>query len=233
VDEHSNCFKTVYFLKKHFNFWKEKANKPFYKQRKKKVVKRSGKQKAFPKFRRILFIISENRTFLPHLSNKCGFFILSHEQTRRSTKRKKAILISCLFSVCSWLKTFFYGNLLNMQKVVTAEEMREIDRLTTEKYGIPSILLMENAAHAAARVITEKLGGSVAGKSFLILCGQGNNGGDGAALARILWSLGAEVFVYLYGKVDKTKDDARLNFEILRNVTKSKSYMQLLVPCRS
>jgi NAD(P)H-hydrate epimerase len=81
---------------------------------------------------------------------------------------------------------------------------------------------MENAAHAAARVITEKLGGSVAGKSFLILCGQGNNGGDGAALARILWSLGAEVFVYLYGKVDKTKDDARLNFEILRNVTKSK-----------
>jgi NAD(P)H-hydrate epimerase len=109
-----------------------------------------------------------------------------------------------------------------MQKVLTAEEMREVDRLTTEKYGIPSILLMENAAHAAARVITEKVGGSVAGKSFLILCGKGNNGGDGAALARILWTLGAEVFVYLYGKVDKTKDDAQLNFEILRNVTESK-----------
>ena len=73
-----------------------------------------------------------------------------------------------------------------MQKVLSAEEMREVDRLTTEKYGIPSILLMENAAHAAADVIKEKLGGSVAGKSFLILCGKGNNGGDGAALARIL-----------------------------------------------
>jgi NAD(P)H-hydrate epimerase len=109
-----------------------------------------------------------------------------------------------------------------MQKVVTAEEMREIDRLTTEQYGIPSILLMENAAHAAARVITEKLGGSVAGKSILILCGKGNNGGDGAALARILWTFGAEVFVYLFGKVDETKDDARLNFEILRNITESK-----------
>ena len=71
-----------------------------------------------------------------------------------------------------------------MQKVLTAEEMREVDRLTTEKYGIPSILLMENAAHAAADVIKEKLGGSVAGKSFLILCGKGNNGGDGAALGK-------------------------------------------------
>ena len=53
-----------------------------------------------------------------------------------------------------------------MQKVLTAEQMREVDRLTTEKYGIPSILLMENAAHAVARVITEKLGGSVKGKSI-------------------------------------------------------------------
>ena len=109
-----------------------------------------------------------------------------------------------------------------MQKVVTAEEMREIDRQTTEKYGIPSILLMENAAHAVARIITEKLGGSVAGKSFLILCGKGNNGGDGAALARILWTLGAEVFVYLFGKVDQTKGDARLNFEILKKITESR-----------
>ena len=81
-----------------------------------------------------------------------------------------------------------------MQKVLTAEEMREVDRLTTEKYGIPSILLMENAAHAAARIITEKLGGSVKGKSFLILCGKGNNGGDGAALARILWTQGANCY---------------------------------------
>ncbi len=108
-----------------------------------------------------------------------------------------------------------------MQKVLTAEEMREVDRLTTEKYGIPSILLMENAAHAAARVITEKLGGSVAGKSFLILCGKGNNGGDGAALARILWTQGADCFIYLFGKVDETKGDARINFEIIRKIALS------------
>jgi len=104
-----------------------------------------------------------------------------------------------------------------MQKVLSAEEMREVDRLTTEKYGIPSILLMENAAHAAARVITEKLGGSVAGKSFLILCGKGNNGGDGAALARILWNQNAYVIVILFGKSEETKGDARTNFEIWKN----------------
>jgi hydroxyethylthiazole kinase-like uncharacterized protein yjeF len=106
-----------------------------------------------------------------------------------------------------------------MQKVLTAEEMRQVDRLTTEKYGIPSILLMENAAHAAARVITEKLGGSVKGKSFLILCGKGNNGGDGAALARVLALQGAVVDVVLLEKIDETKGDARTNFQIIRNIT--------------
>ena len=102
-----------------------------------------------------------------------------------------------------------------MQKVLTAAQMREVDRLTTEKYGIPSILLMENAAHAVARVITEKLGGSVKGKSILVLCGKGNNGGDGAALARILAIQGADVDVLLLGKITETKGDARINFGVL------------------
>ena len=107
-----------------------------------------------------------------------------------------------------------------MQKVLTAEEMREVDRLTTEKYGIPSILLMENAAHAAARLITEKLGGSVEGKSFLILCGKGNNGGDGAALARVLWTQGAIVDVCLLGKIEDTKGNAKTNFEVIKNISR-------------
>lgn len=111
-----------------------------------------------------------------------------------------------------------------MQKVLTAAQMREVDRLTTERYGIPSIILMENAAHAVARVITEKLGGSVKGKSILILCGKGNNGGDGAALARILWEYEAFVSVVLIGKIDDTKGDARINFEFLRNLQKHGSF---------
>lgn len=107
-----------------------------------------------------------------------------------------------------------------MQKVLTAEQMREVDHLTTEKYGIPSILLMENAAHAAARVITERLGGTVAGKSFLILCGKGNNGGDGAALARILLNQKAKVHVMLIGKIEETKGDAKTNFEIIQKLNR-------------
>jgi hydroxyethylthiazole kinase-like uncharacterized protein yjeF len=119
-----------------------------------------------------------------------------------------------------WQNFLFCGNLsLAMQKVLTAEEMREVDRLTTEKYGIPSLLLMENAAHAAARIISEKLGGSVEGKSVLILCGKGNNGGDGAALARVFWTQGASVDVYLFGKVEDTKGDARINFEIIKKIS--------------
>lgn len=108
-----------------------------------------------------------------------------------------------------------------MQKVLTAAQMREVDRLTTERYGIPSIILMENAAHAVARVITEKLGGSVKSKSILILCGKGNNGGDGAALARILWTQGANCFVYLLGKIEETKGDARINFEAINRISES------------
>jgi hydroxyethylthiazole kinase-like uncharacterized protein yjeF len=106
-----------------------------------------------------------------------------------------------------------------MHKVLTAAEMREVDRQTTEKYAIPSLLLMENAAQAVARVITEKLGGSVKDRSFLILCGKGNNGGDGAALARILWTQGADVEVCLFGLVEHAKGDARVNFEILQKIS--------------
>ncbi|MEO7673538.1 MAG: NAD(P)H-hydrate epimerase, partial [Pyrinomonadaceae bacterium] len=108
-----------------------------------------------------------------------------------------------------------------MQKVLTAAEMREVDRLTTERYGIPSILLMENAAHAVARVITEKLGGSVKCRRILIVSGKGNNGGDGAALARILWNQGASCFVDLIGTVNETSGDARVNYESVLAVSES------------
>lgn len=107
-----------------------------------------------------------------------------------------------------------------MLKVLTAAQMREVDRLTTERYGIPSIILMENAAHAVARVIAEKLGGSVKGKSILILCGPGNNGGDGAALARILWQNNATVNVILLGKVSEVAGDAKTNLDFLIRIEK-------------
>jgi len=111
-----------------------------------------------------------------------------------------------------------------MQKVLTAAEMREVDRLTTEKYGVSPAILMENAAHGAANAIRERLGGSVKDKSVLILCGKGNNGGDGAALGRVLWQQGADVEVCLFGLVEDTKDEARANFEILQKITGSEEF---------
>ena len=94
--------------------------------------------------------------------------------------------------------------------------MREIDRLTAERYGIPSLTLMENAANATARCVSKSLGGEVSGKSILVFCGKGNNGGDGAAAARLLAIAGARVDVVLFGKVEETKGDARENFDRLR-----------------
>jgi len=91
--------------------------------------------------------------------------------------------------------------------------MREIDRLTSERYGIPSLQLMENAGAAVARVVVEHLSNDVAGKPVLVLCGRGNNGGDGAVTARLLAIAGARVDVVLFGKLEETKSDGRINFE--------------------
>ena len=97
-------------------------------------------------------------------------------------------------------------------KILSAAEMREVDRLTTERYGVPSLLLMENAATRTLEA-TEKKFGDVAGKRALVICGRGNNGGDGAALARLLQNKDASVDVLLLGRVEDSKGDAKANFQ--------------------
>jgi len=91
--------------------------------------------------------------------------------------------------------------------------MREIDRVTIERNGTPSLVLMENAAAATARAVADHAWGGVAGKSILVLCGRGNNGGDGAATARLLALAGARVDVVLFSRIEDTRGDARINFE--------------------
>ena len=99
-----------------------------------------------------------------------------------------------------------------MQPVLSAEQIREIDRLTVENYHIPSLLLMESAAGACLDAVQARLG-ELTGKKALILCGRGNNGGDGAALARALARAGLHCAVVLFGKLSETIGDARTNFE--------------------
>jgi NAD(P)H-hydrate epimerase len=96
--------------------------------------------------------------------------------------------------------------------------MREVDRLTTERYATPSLLLMETAASASARAIASRFSEGVSGLRLLILCGRGNNGGDGAALARMLSLEGALVEIILFGRVENARGDARTNFEIARQL---------------
>jgi hydroxyethylthiazole kinase-like uncharacterized protein yjeF len=92
--------------------------------------------------------------------------------------------------------------------------MREIDRLTTARFSTPSQLLMEEAAAASVQAIAASLPDGLQGKRAFVLCGRGNNGGDGAALARQLWLAGARADVVLFGRVEEAKADARTNFEI-------------------
>lgn len=101
-----------------------------------------------------------------------------------------------------------------MTRVVTSEQMRDLDRRATEEYGIPSLLLMENAGRAVFEVAKEMLGGDVRGKRVLVVCGPGNNGGDGFVSARHLHNSGALVQIAYYGDRSKAKGDALTNIEI-------------------
>jgi NAD(P)H-hydrate epimerase len=105
-----------------------------------------------------------------------------------------------------------------MRKIVSAAAMREIDRLTVERYAMPSLLLMEQAATATMRAIDARFDSNLSHKKVCVLCGGGNNGGDGATLARLLWLAGARVQVVLFGRVDQTQGDALTNFEIVRRL---------------
>ena len=91
--------------------------------------------------------------------------------------------------------------------------MKEIDRLTVETYRMPSQLLMEAAANACLQAVSSHFGAELQGKRALVLCGKGNNGGDGAALARGLARAGVHCDVILFGRVSETRGDARTNFE--------------------
>jgi ADP-dependent NAD(P)H-hydrate dehydratase / NAD(P)H-hydrate epimerase len=99
-------------------------------------------------------------------------------------------------------------------KILTAAQMGEVDRLTTERFLMPSILLMENAGRSFA-VELEKASPGFDGKRILIFCGRGNNGGDGLVVARCLALRGAWPSILLFSDPDKFKGDARTNWEIV------------------
>lgn len=98
--------------------------------------------------------------------------------------------------------------------VVTPDEMKTIDRTAIDEFGIPGIVLMENAALGVIREIAKILG-DIPGKTAVILAGKGNNGGDAFAVARHLYNMGAIVSVHVLAKLTDIKDDAKTNLDIL------------------
>lgn len=95
--------------------------------------------------------------------------------------------------------------------------VREVDRLAVEAFGMPGIALMENAAAALARACFERLDAR-ARPTVLLLCGPGNNGGDGFACARRLSNAGVRPVVALFGEPRDADSDAGVNLRILRAI---------------
>lgn len=102
-------------------------------------------------------------------------------------------------------------------KLVTPEQMKAIDASAIAQYGIPGIVLMENAASAVTEEACSMLG-SPDGADVLLLAGGGNNGGDAFAVARQLHGKGANTAVYLIGEKAAVKGNAHTNLSILRKI---------------
>lgn len=98
---------------------------------------------------------------------------------------------------------------------VSIDQMRQIDSRTIEEYGIPSMVLMENAGRQAADVARDMLGGEACGKNIVVICGKGKNGGDGFVVTRYLINWGAIARVFLMGNVSALAEETLANFKTL------------------
>src|SRR6476469_7896507 len=102
-------------------------------------------------------------------------------------------------------------------RVLNTQQMREADRQTIDEVGIPSIVLMENAGRQAVAAM-EAAFEDLASSRVAVLCGRGNNGGDGFVVARTLIQRGVETSVFLIGSVSDVQGDARTNIEVLGRI---------------
>lgn len=102
-------------------------------------------------------------------------------------------------------------------RLVKSFEMREMDRLTIQDLGIPGVVLMENAARGATRIFMDHFEPSK-DAHVVILCGGGNNGGDGYVMARYLTEAGAAVTVIVLSELKKISGDARINLDVIQRM---------------
>ena len=101
-----------------------------------------------------------------------------------------------------------------MQYLLNADEMKKCDRATIEEFGMPSMVLMERAAMA---VVDELMDGCFLLNRVMVICGSGNNGGDGFAVARLLKQKNIEIAVLFAGKEESLTEDAKMQKKICEN----------------
>lgn len=99
-----------------------------------------------------------------------------------------------------------------MKWFLSRDEVREVDRRAIDEYGVPGVVLMENAGRGAAELLVRQ---GIAGE-VVICCGAGNNGGDGYVMARHLELAGNRVQVLSICPLEQLRGDARINAEIAR-----------------
>ncbi len=97
-------------------------------------------------------------------------------------------------------------------KVLTAAQMRDADRLTTERFGVPSLQLMENAGASVVAFLQAQFP-DLPSRKIVVLCGKGNNGGDGLVAARLLKRLGCQPSVFLFAAPEALRGDAAVNLK--------------------
>jgi len=103
-------------------------------------------------------------------------------------------------------------------KILTAAEMKAVDRLTADRCGIPSLSLMENAGKGVAQLIQRQFS-NLPQRRVIVLCGKGNNGGDGFVTARYLAEMGAKPIVYLFAGLEEIQGDAAINCRRWQNAS--------------
>ena len=99
-------------------------------------------------------------------------------------------------------------------KILNAQQAKSIDQRATRDYGIPGIVLMENAGLQVVDYLESHFE-DLENRNILVLCGKGNNGGDGMVVAKHLHNRGYEIRVLLFGRKSDTKDESLVNLKIL------------------
>ena len=101
-----------------------------------------------------------------------------------------------------------------MRYVLTGEEMQYADRYTIEQMGVPSCVLMERAALKVVEILEQN---NIDCSKTLLVCGSGNNGGDGLAIARLLYLKGIHVNVCYMGNKETASDENKRQYTIAEN----------------